>query len=81
VPGPSRSSLISARALGRLAAIELGDGLAARTAARCISELVAEMERLNGRLRGIERDLEALMAGHGDPLQQLCGAGFKTAAT
>ena len=65
----------SARALRKLKRIELGEGLAARAAARCIRELAAEIEQLNCRVAHLDSELAALLDEYGNPIADLVGAG------
>jgi transposase len=67
--------------LRRLKRIELGDGLAERTAASCIRQLARDVEDLNQRISALEAEIAALLAEHGNPVDDLFGAGNQVAAT
>jgi transposase len=69
-----------ARVLRRLKRLELGDGIAARAAANCIRELAGDVEELNRRIAAVETEIAALLAEHGNPVEDLHGAGNQIAA-
>jgi transposase len=68
-------------ALRRLKRLELGDGLAERIAASCIRQLARDVEDLNRRIADLEGEIAALLAEHGNPVDDLLGAGNQIAAT
>jgi transposase len=69
------------RELKKLKRLQLGESLAARTAARCIRELARDVEDLNARIKQLDREIAELLAEHGNPLADLHGAGSNLAAT
>jgi transposase len=69
------------REIAKLKRLQLGPGLAARTAARCIRELARDIEDLNKRITELDREIAQLLSEHDNPLQDLHGAGANLAAT
>jgi transposase len=69
------------RELRKLKELQLGDGLAARTAARCIRELAHDIDDLNQRISDLDNEIAQLLAEHGRPLEELHGVGTNLAAT
>lgn len=69
------------RELGRLKRLRLGEGLAERTAARCIRELARDIEDLNKRIKALDGEIAEVLEEHGNPLADLQGAGTNLAAT
>ena len=61
--------------LRRLKRLNLGDGLAERTATRCLGELARQIEQLNRRIARLDRELAGLLKRHGDPVGDLPGVG------
>ena len=68
------------KVLARLRRIDLGSGRAERTAARLIRQMADDIERLNGRIAEIEREVAELLDQHGNPLEGLHGAGTTIAS-
>jgi transposase len=68
------------RELRKLKRISFGDGLAERIAARCIRELARDIEDLNRRIAALDTEIAQLLAEHGNPLDDLRGAGTNLAA-
>ena len=58
-----------------------GDGLAERIAARHIRELARDIEDLNHRIAELDAEIAALLDEHGNPVEDLLGAGNQIAAT
>lgn len=69
------------RELAKLKRLRLGDSLIERTAARCIRELAADIEDLNHRIASLDAEIAELLADHGNPLEDLQGAGTNLTAT
>ena len=69
------------RELKKLKRLQLGEGLAERTAARCIRELARDVEDLNARITQLDREIAQLLVEHDNPLEDLHGAGSNLAAT
>jgi transposase len=69
------------RELQKLKRLDLGESLAARTAARCIRELAADIDDLNHRIAALDAEIADLLAEHGHPLEDLHGVGTNLAAT
>ncbi len=69
------------RDLARQKRLRLGDGLAARTASRCIRELARDIEDLNKRIKALDREIAEVVEEHGNPLADLQGAGTNLSAT
>lgn len=69
------------RELARLKRLRLGEGLAERTAARCIRELARDIEDLNKRIKALDTEIAELLEKHGNPLADLQGVGTNLAAT
>jgi transposase len=69
------------RELRRLKRINLGEGLAQRIAARCIRELARDIEDLNHRIAVLDAEIAELLHDHGNPLEDLQGAGSNLTAT
>jgi transposase len=68
------------RELAKLKTISLGDGLAQRTATRCIRELAHDIDDLNQRIAALDSEIGDLLTEHGDPLQDILGIGSNLAA-
>jgi transposase len=68
------------RELRRLKRVNFGDGLAKRIAATTIRQLAADIETLNGRIAELETEIAALLEEHGNPVEDLLGAGNQIAA-
>jgi transposase len=69
------------RKLSKLKRLRLGDSLIEQTAARCIRELAADIEDLNHRIASLDAEIAGLLADHGNPLEDLQGAGTNLTAT
>jgi transposase len=69
------------RELRKLKRLDLGDSLVQRTAARCIRELASDIEDLNHRIASLDSEIAELLADHGNPLEDLQGAGTNLTAT
>ena len=69
------------KVLRRLKQLKLGDGLAERTAASCIRQLARDVEDFNRRIAELETEIHALLDEHGNPVDDLHGAGEQIAAT
>ena len=69
------------RELRKLKRIQLGEGLAQRTAARCIRELARDIDDLNQRIAALDTEIAELLAEHDNPLEDLQGVGTNLAAT
>jgi transposase len=69
------------RHLRKLTRIDLGHGLAQRTAARCIRQLAHDIEDLNDKIAALDAEIAELLAKHDNPLEDLLGAGTNLAAT
>ena len=69
------------KVLRRLKQLKLGDGLAERTAASCIRQLARDVEDFNRRIAELEAETRALLAEHGNPVEDLLGAGDQIAAS
>jgi transposase len=69
------------RELNKLRRLQLGQSLAARTAARCIRELARDITDLNKRISELDREIAQLLTEHDNPLADLHGAGSNLAAT
>ncbi len=67
--------------LRRLKRIEFGDSLAEQIAARCIRELARDIDHLNQRITALDEQIADLLAQHGNPVEDLLGAGNQIAAT
>ena len=67
-------------ALRKLKRLQLGDGLAERTAAACIRQLARDIEDLNARIADLETEIATLLEQHGNPVAELLGAGNQIAA-
>lgn len=67
--------------LRRLKRIEFGDSLAEQIAARCIRELARDIDDLNQRITALDTQITDLLAQHGNPVEDLLGAGNQIAAT
>jgi transposase len=67
--------------LRRLKRIEFGDSLAEQIAARCIRELARDIDDLNQRITALDTQIADLLAQHGNPVEDLLGAGHQIAAT
>lgn len=69
------------RELSKLKRIQLGEGLAQRTAARCIRELARDIDDLNQRIAALDSEIAELLVEHDNPLEDLQGVGTNLAAT
>ncbi len=69
------------RELRKLKRINLGDSLTQRIAARCIRELARDIEDLNQRIAALDSEIAELLNDHGNPLEDLQGAGSNLTAT
>jgi transposase len=69
------------RELAKLKRIQLGNGLAQRTAARCIRELARDIEDLNKRITALDTEIAELLDAHDNPLEAVHGIGTNLAAT
>jgi transposase len=70
-----------ARELRKLKRINLGETLTQRIAARCIRELARDIEDLNQRIAALDSEIAELLNDHGNPLEDLQGAGSNLTAT
>jgi transposase len=68
------------KVLARLRRLDLGPGPAERIAARLIGQMGVDIERLNGRIAEIEREVAELLDQHGNPVEGLHGAGATIAS-
>ena len=68
------------RELRRLKRLHVGDGLVERIAAGTIRQLARDIEDLNGRIAELEHEIAALLQEHGNPVEDLLGAGNQIAA-
>jgi transposase len=68
------------KALARLRTIDLGPDRPARLAARLIGQMAEDIERLNGRIAEIEREVAERLERHGNPVEGLHGAGATIAS-
>jgi transposase len=68
------------RELRRLKRINFGDGLVEQVATRCIRDLARDIEDLNQRIADLNQAITELLAAHGNPLDDLHGAGVNVAA-
>jgi len=68
------------RELRRLKRISFGESMVARIAATTIHQLAADIEGLNGRITELEAEIAALLEQHGNPVEDLLGAGNQIAA-
>jgi transposase len=68
------------RELRRLKRVSFGDSLAERIAAATIRQLARDIEDLNGRIAELEAEIAALLDDHGNPVEDLLGAGNQIAA-
>jgi transposase len=73
-------NLTRQRELRRLKRISFGDGLVEQVATRCVRDLARDIEDLNQRIAVLDREIAALLAEHGNPLDDLHGAGTQIAA-
>jgi transposase len=73
-------NLTRQRELRRLKRISFGDGLVEHVAARCIRDLARDIEDLNKRIAALEAEIEQLLAEHGNPVDDVHGAGAQIAA-
>ncbi len=73
-------NLTRQRELRRLKRISFGDGLVEQVATRCIRDLARDIEDLNPRIAQLDHEIAALLAEHGNPLDDLHGAGTQIAA-
>ncbi len=67
-------------ALRKLKRLQLGDGLADQVAAATIRQLARDIEDLNGRIAELEGQIAELLEKHGNPIDDLLGAGNQIAA-
>ena len=75
-----RSAATASASCAKLKRIRFGDSLAQRTAARCIRELAHDIDDLNHRIADLDTEIAELLAEHGNPLEDLHGAGSNLAA-
>jgi transposase len=68
------------RELRRLRRISFGDGLVEEAATRCIRDLARDIEDLNQRIAALDTEIAQLLAEHGNPVDDLHGAGPQIAA-
>jgi transposase len=73
-------NLTRERELRRLKRISFGDGLVERVAARCIRDLASDIDDLNQRIAVLDHEIAELLAEHGNPVDDLHGAGTQIAA-
>jgi transposase len=64
----------------RLKRISFGDGLVEPVAARCISDLARDIDDLNQRIAALDTEIAQLLREHGNPADDLHGAGPQIAA-
>jgi transposase len=69
------------KVLDHLKRIQFGPTVAERMAARCIRELAHDIDDLNHRIAELDAEIAALLEEHGNPLEDLLGAGTLLAAT
>jgi transposase len=74
-------NLTRQRELRRLKRISFGDGLVEQVATRCIRDLARDIEDLNQRIAGLDAEIARLLSEHGNPLDDLHGAGIQIAAS
>jgi transposase len=74
-------NLTRQRELRRLKRISFGPGLVEQVATRCIRDLARDIEDLNQRIAKLDSEIAALLAEHGNPLDDLHGAGTQIAAS
>jgi transposase len=67
-------------ALRKLKRLELGHGLVERIAASTIRQLARDIEDLDQRITELEAEIAALLEQHGNPVEDLLGAGNQIAA-
>src|SRR3954454_6132194 len=68
-------NLTRQRELRRLKRISFGDGIVETIAASCIRDLAHDIEDLNQRIATLETEIAQLLQEHGNPLDDLHGAG------
>ncbi len=68
------------RELAKLKRIRCGEGLPERVAARCVRELARDIEDLNRRIAALDTEIKELLEEHGNPLDDLHGAGTNLSA-
>ena len=68
------------KALAQLRRIDLGPDRPARITACLIGQMADDIERLNGRINDIEREVGELLDRHGNPVAGLHGAGATIAS-
>jgi transposase len=73
-------NLTRQRELRRLKRISFGDGLVEQVAARCIRDLARDIEDLNQRIAALDAEIAQLLTEHGNPVDDLHGAGPQIAA-
>jgi transposase len=73
-------NLTRQRELRRLKRISFGDGLVEQVAARCIRDLARDIEDLNQRIAALDAEITQLLREHGNPVDDLHGAGAQIAA-
>jgi transposase len=73
-------NLTRQRELRRLKRISFGDGLVEQVAARCVRDLARDIEDLNQRIAALDKEIAQLLAEHGNPIDDLHGAGAQIAA-
>jgi transposase len=74
-------NLTRQRELRRLKRISFGQGLVEQVATHCIRDLARDIEDLNQRIAKLDEEIAALLAEHGNPLDDLHGAGTQIAAS
>ena len=73
-------NLTRQRELRRLKRITFGDGLVEQVATRCVRDLARDIDDLNQRIAALDSEIVQLLAEHGNPIDDLHGAGAQIAA-
>jgi transposase len=73
-------NLTRQRELRRLKRISFGDDLVERVATACIRDLARDIEDLNQRISALDNEIAQLLQKHGNPIDDLHGAGAQIAA-